>query len=124
MENNQAVREQGEYLSSVRVREIKHRWHFSSPEKLYDQCIKLLVRNIDLVLAANKKRSSQFEEEEEEEKDDDVKKKKELGAAQFQANDCVTSKLDAVNTRKHGDRSNRGEALTYTQILSFKEGSL
>lgn len=67
------------------------------------------------MLVANKKRSSQFEEEEDEKDDDDVKEK--LGAAQFQANDYVTSKLDAVNIRKHRDRSNRGEALIFTQIL-------
>jgi hypothetical protein len=83
--------------------EIKHKWYFSSPDKLYDQCIKFLVTNIDLLLVVSKKRACQLEL-------DDGCEASEVKA--IEANDCVTSKLDSNGNRHKSRSSKRGKGKT------------
>ena len=56
---------------TIAVQKLKRTWYLSSPDKLFDQCINLIVKNVRLILV---EKPSQQQNK-------------------LESNDCVTSKL-------------------------------
>jgi len=55
---------------STSLEHLKHTWNYSSPTSLYDQCIQIIVKNIQIILVCNNSTTNQISD----------------------SNDCVTSK--------------------------------